>query len=139
MTGLAGEITSREAWELLKSDPDAVLIDVRTQAEWDFVGVCDLSAIDKNSMRVSWQVYPGMAINPNFDSEVMAAAPGKDAALLFICRSGIRSLSAASSLAAQGYTRCFNVSDGFEGDPDGNRHRGLVNGWRASGLPWLQQ
>jgi len=119
-----------------------MLIDVRTRAEWAYVGIVDLSAIGKETLLVEWQSYPTMAVNADF-AEVLAAeldrrGVGRETALYFLCRSGARSLAAANALAEAGYDRCFNISGGFEGPLDEGRHRGSVDGWKAAGLPWVQ-
>ncbi len=129
-----GDIPPAEAHNRLKSNPQAVLIDVRTQPEWTFVGVPQVERL----IRLSWQVYPAMEINPNFASEVEAAGLPKDTEILCICRSGARSASAATALTRAGFTNCWNVAQGFEGDKDGSGHRGKANGWKAAGLPWVQ-
>ena len=138
----AGDIPCSQAWEILKEDPSAQLIDVRTQAEWTFVGVADLRAVKRKLLTVEWQVYPDMDANPAFVAEtaelVAAAGAGKDSPLLFICRSGARSRAAAMAMTRAGYTRAYNVAGGFEGDPDPDCHRGKCNGWKATGLPWHQ-
>lgn len=134
----AGDIDPREAWRILGEEPGAILVDVRTDAEWNFVGIPDLSSLGKQALLVAWQVYPGMARNAAFVDEVAAKAPEKGAPLLFICRSGARSRAAAEAMTAAGYGRCYNVATGFEGDLDGTRHRGAVNGWKVQGLPWAQ-
>ena len=139
MTGPVTEITSGEAWRILSEIPDAVLIDVRTTAEWAFVGVCDLESLGKQVLYVSWQTFPDMAVNADFCEEIERADLGRHAKLLFLCRSGQRSHSAATAIAQRGYENCFNISDGFEGDKDDDRRRNAVNGWRMSGLPWVQQ
>ena len=135
----AGDITADEAWALLKSDPKAQLIDVRTTAEWSFVGRPDLSAVGRETHLVEWQMFPTMRPNPAFlaDAE-RAAGSAKDTKILFLCRSGARSRTAAIAMTAAGYTRAYNIADGFEGDLDGDCHRGIHNGWKASGLPWKQ-
>lgn len=127
---------------MLAEDRSAVLVDVRTRAEWAFVGVADLSPIGKQPVLIEWQSYPAMQVNPRFLDELAAALGGspasREAPLFFLCRSGARSASAAASAAAAGYAACFNISDGFEGRLDVARHRGTVEGWKASGLPWVQ-
>ncbi len=140
MTGenYAGDIVPSEAWRILEQDPKAVLVDVRTDAEWAYVGLPDLSALGKRILCVSWQVFPAMAVNPDFAEEVASQGVAKDQPLLFICRSGVRSRHAAVALTALGYERCYNVAQGFEGDCDEGRHRGTVGGWKAAGLPWVQ-
>lgn len=139
MPELAGEISSSEAWEILSSDTAAQLVDVRTSAEWAYVGVCDLSSIGKEAIRVEWQTFPDLSVNPDFCEEIEKAGLSRDARLLFICRSGVRSKSAAMAIAQRGYENCYNIIDGFEGDRDNDRHRGSLEGWKVSGLPWIQQ
>lgn len=134
----AGDVPPKQAWQILSEHNDAVLVDVRTRAEWSFVGVPDLRPLHKEAALISWQVYPDMARNPNFESEVAALSIAKDTPVLFLCRSGARSRAAAMAMTAQGFSRCYNVAEGFEGDPDGEHHRGRVNGWKAAGLPWVQ-
>ena len=139
MSGLAGEIEARDAWKILEQDKDAILIDVRTDAEWAFVGLPDLSPLGKTVVRLSWQAFPDMAVDPAFCDKLESLGLPRNAPLLFMCRSGARSRAAAEAMAARGYARCYNVADGFEGDPDEHRHRGTINGWKAAGLPWIQQ
>lgn len=139
MSEFAGDIISREAWEILESNPDAYLIDVRTDAEWNFVGVCDLSSIGKQALMVSWQRYPDMAVDQNFTDKIEAAIDDKNAPLFFLCRSGQRSKAAAIAMTAQNYGHCYNVVDGFEGQLDQASHRGTMSGWKHSGLPWAQR
>lgn len=140
MTGqsYAGDVTSRQAWEILKEDETAVLVDVRTSAEWQFVGLPDLRQIGRGPACVQWQVYPDMAVNPDFADQLSAQGVTKDATVLLLCRSGARSRHAAIALTEIGYQRCFNVADGFEGGLDNDRHRGIREGWKAAGLPWFQ-
>lgn len=135
----AGDMSSSEAWALLKSDPRAQLIDVRTAAEWSFVGRPDLASVGREPHLIEWQVFPTMRLNPTFVADAARATGSpKDTTLLFLCRSGSRSRSAAIAMTAAGYTRAYNISDGFEGDLDGAAHRGAKSGWKASGLPWKQ-
>lgn len=134
--GYAGDVTPAEAWEILATDPRAMLVDVRTQAEWTFVGVPDLGDLDKQPRFVAWQEYPDMVRNAGF-AEALADI-GKDTTILFLCRSGARSKAAATALTALGYTDCRNVLEGFEGNLDGDHHRGRTEGWKAAGLPWEQ-
>ncbi len=135
----AGDVSSPEAWEMLERDPRAVLIDVRTEPEWRFVGLPDPSGIEKRTVCVSWQVYPGLHLNPDFIAQVGAAGVAPGQTLLLICRSGQRSRQAAVALTARGYSPCYNVSDGFEGGHDEERHRGTRAGWKLAGLPWRQE
>ncbi|HUO88696.1 MAG TPA: rhodanese-like domain-containing protein [Rhizomicrobium sp.] len=135
----AGDLSVQDSWALLQSDPRAQLIDVRTQAEWSFVGIPDLSGLGREVHLVEWQTFPAMQLNSAFAGEAArAAGPDKSAPVLFLCRSGARSRSAAIALTQAGYSRAYNVAGGFEGDLDGERHRGNRNGWKAAGLPWKQ-
>ena len=134
----AGNITSPQAWDLLKQDSRAVLVDIRTDAEWDFVGMPNLAELNKKTIYASWQIYPDMQRNPNFMTDIAAAGVAPDATVLLICRSGIRSRAAAIAMTAAGYHRCYNVADGFEGRPDAEDHRNASEGWKVAGLPWRQ-
>jgi len=134
----AGDVDSATAWHRLENDENAVLIDVRTRAEWSFVGVPDLGRLTKQACFIEWQSYPEMQVNPNFLDEVAAAGVTAAQSLYLLCRSGARSARAAEALTAAGYARCFNVADGFEGPHDGEGHRGTITGWKAAGLPWRQ-
>ena len=137
--GYAGDLGAAEAWALLSRDPAAQLVDVRTTAEWSFVGVPDLSGIGRQAHCTEWQTFPSMAQNPGFTAQTDAALGGhKDAPVLFLCRSGVRSRAAAMAMTAAGYTHAYNIAGGFEGDLDQTSHRGSKNGWKAAGLPWRQ-
>jgi rhodanese-related sulfurtransferase len=136
--GYAGDVTSVEAMEILKRDETAVLLDVRSDAEWTFVGRPDLSALGREPVMISWQTFPGMAPNGGFVLGVSRSVEDKTVPVLVLCRSGQRSRSAAIALTAAGFSDCRNISDGFEGPKDDNGHRNTVTGWRASGLPWQQ-
>ncbi len=137
----AGDIGSKEAWDRLSQDPGAQLIDVRTAAEWNFVGIPDLATISRTAILVEWQHFPPGS-NANFVAEATGALERagypKGTALFFLCRSGSRSRAAAIVLTAAGYGPCFNIQDGFEGGLDAARHRGRSEGWKALGLPWVQ-
>ena len=132
MSDYAGELTLDEAWSLLRDDERAVLVDVRTKAEWDQVGVPLLDDVDKQPRMVEW-VYPGGVPNQNFLADASAGID-TDVPVMFLCRSGVRSLAAAKVFTAAGYTNALNITAGFEGDldPDGRR----TTGWRHRGLPW---
>lgn len=130
----AGDLTPTQAWEVLAGDPRAVLVDVRTAAEWTFVGLPDLSGIGKRVVTAEWSRYPG-GHNEGFLDDLDAV--DRDVPVLFLCRSGVRSVAAADAAAAAGWERTFNVLDGFEGHVDARGHRG-GQGWRAAGLPWRQ-
>lgn len=136
------DVPVEEVWTRLKEDSRALLIDVRTRAEWAFVGLPDLSEIGKRVLTVEWQTSPESRIDAAFPerlAEVLdAAGADTDSELFFICRSGGRSRMAAEAMANAGYRRCKNVADGFEGPLDDSRHRGQVAGWKAAGLAWVQ-
>ena len=135
-------LSVEETWASLQRDPGSILIDVRTNAEWAYVGLPDLSSVGKKPVLVEWQAFPGDRLNAAFVDRLAdalaAIGANKDSELFFICRSGGRSLKAARAMAAAGYSRCRNVADGFEGPLDPNRHRGRLGGWKAKGLPWEQ-
>ncbi|HWB47289.1 MAG TPA: rhodanese-like domain-containing protein [Hyphomicrobiaceae bacterium] len=135
-------VSVEETWARLKRDARSVLIDVRTIAEWAYVGLPDLSSINKRPVLVEWQGFPDDRLNAAFVDRVVEALEAieadRNSELFFICRSGSRSLKAARAMAAAGYTRCRNVADGFEGPLDPDRHRGRLAGWKARGLPWAQ-
>ncbi|MBL1072856.1 rhodanese-like domain-containing protein [Nocardia sp. 2] len=136
----AGDITPKQAWELLRDNPDAVLVDVRTEAEWRFVGVPDTSGIGRPTALIEWVDFSGTR-NPRFVDQLKQALADRnsesDAPVIFICRSGQRSIGAATTATALGFAPSFNVVEGFEGALDAQGHRGQ-NGWRADGLPWRQ-
>lgn len=137
-----GDVSPEEAWKTLTNEPGAALVDVRTIAEWSFVGLPDLAAIGKPLLRVEWQTFPGGNANADFvetlDDMLSDGDVNKDAPIFFICRSGARSASAAAAMTAAGYTQCYNVAGGFEGRRDEKGHRGTVEGWKAAALPWAQ-
>lgn len=138
VAGYAGDVSPEAAWEALRDQADAVLVDVRSDAEWSFVGLPDLSSLAKAVVRAAWATFPGMKPNPEFAASVAGQGIGPDKAVYLLCRSGVRSVSAARALTALGYTRCYNISGGFEGDLDSQHRRGQVNGWKLAGLPWSQ-
>ena len=139
-----GEVTPDEAWRILAEESASRLIDVRTRAEWGFVGTPDLEQLGQSAIFVEWAGFPDMSVNPRFAAEVIEALGGEiPARLLFLCRSGARSLRAANVIAEhlqkEGYSvECLNVAEGFEGDLDPEGHRGGQNGWKARGLAWRQ-
>ena len=138
MTHDVPDISPAQAWSQLRSDPAARLVDVRTQPEWTYVGVPDLTETGRQIVLLSWLVYPSNARNEAFATQLAAQGITPETPLYLLCRSGVRSRAAGEFLAAQGYGRCFNIQDGFEGPLDQARHRGGHAGWKASGLPWLQ-
>lgn len=145
----AGDLSPKEAWDLLAREPRAVLVDCRSQAEWSFVGLPDLKSLNRQVVLVEWQAFqaatpetggrPRMAANPNFVAEVARAGVPKDVPVVFLCRSGGRSRSAAIAMTEAGWQTCFNLAGGFEGAHDAAGHRGTQQGWKAVGLPWSQE
>ncbi|MDD9911185.1 MAG: rhodanese-like domain-containing protein [Ahrensia sp.] len=137
----AGDISPVQCWDMLSVDQGAVLVDVRTQAEWTYVGTPVLPD-GALGLGQQWQVFPQMSVDEGFVEALKArldeAGRGTQTPLCFLCRSGVRSLAAARAMAAHGYENSYNVAGGFEGDVDGEGHRGNVNGWKADGLPWRQ-
>jgi len=125
----AGALTPAEAHELMKAG--AKLVDVRTKPELQYVGKVP------GALEVEWQTYPGSKPNPEFIGE-LAASTSKDDAVMFICRSGARSHSAADAAMRAGWNETYNVLEGFEGDKDPQGHRNTLGGWRKAGLPWTQ-
>ena len=136
--GYAGDVAPTTAWKILSERKDAILIDCRTRAEWNYVGLPDLETLAKKPALIEWQVFPSMQPNPEFVAALSGALADKEAPLLFICRSGARSAAAAKAMTAAGYSTCLNVADGFEGPLDGHAKRGGSAGWKAAGLPWRQ-
>jgi len=130
--GYAGDISPQLAHQWWQSG-EAVLIDVRTDAEREWVGFVP------GAVPLAWKQWPGMAMNPGFDDGLKAALQGvnegKKAVLL--CRSGVRSIAAAKRATELGI-EAYNIMEGFEGDADTSAHRGRKGGWRFLGLPWRQ-
>lgn len=143
-TGASGveDVSVLDTWKRLEADPKAVLVDVRTRAEWAFVGVPDLSGIGRDVMLLEWQTFPDSRIAADFVERLSAvlAAKGveKTAEVFFICRSGARSRMAAEAMTAAGYRNCRNVKEGFEGPLDAAQHRNQLAGWKFAGLDWVQ-
>ena len=136
--GYAGDVVPATAWKILSEHKDAMLVDVRTRPEWNFVGLPDLEPLAKKPALIEWQVFPSMQLNPDFVTALSGALTDKDAPLLFLCRSGARSAAAAKAMTAAGYSTCLNVADGFEGPLNAEARRGSAGGWKAAGLPWRQ-
>lgn len=126
-----GALTPGEAYELLRTAPGAKLVDVRSRAELDWVGRIPKAA------EIEWATYPGMKLNPNFLA-ALEQQVDKEALVMFICRSGVRSHHAAIAATKAGYSDCYNVLEGFEGDKNPGNQRNALNGWRAARLPWEQ-
>ena len=125
----AGALLPAEAHAL--SQAGAALVDVRTKPEIAYVGRVP------GSLAIEWQTYPGNQPNPGF-LEALAEAVPKDEPVMFLCRSGARSHSAAEAATSAGWRECYNVLEGFEGVKDAQQHRSTVNGWKKAGLPWIQ-
>ena len=126
-----GEVTPAEAWTLMQTAPGAVLVDVRSQAEWNWVGRVP------NAIEIEWMHWPERTTNTNFLAQLEAQVD-KEALVFFLCRSAQRSHHAAALAVQHGYTQCYNILEGFEGDRDAHQQRGSVGGWRKAGLPWTQ-
>jgi rhodanese-related sulfurtransferase len=133
------EITPLDAWQILQSSSDAVLLDVRSRMEFDYVGHAPDAVFVPLKEPPAWESDPVFV--ENVKHTLQAKYPGKipeDLTILALCRSGARSMMAAKELTASGFKNVINVSEGFEGDKDAYSHRNSVNGWRFHGLPWLQ-
>jgi rhodanese-related sulfurtransferase len=133
------DVSPTDTYAALRDDPMAFLVDVRTDAEWSFVGLPDLSEAGKQPVLIPWQVYPSMQVNAGFLDALKQAGATPEHGIYFLCRSGARSRAAAQAAIGAGYARSFNIADGFEGPPDAEGHRGTVAGWKAEGLPWRQK
>ena len=130
----AGAVTPQEALALIQADARVKLVDVRTNAERDWVGRVAIPA--QQHLAVQWSTYPGGVPNPDFVAQLSAAA-GKDDILLFLCRSGVRSRHAAKLATEAGFAHSYDILEGFEGDKDANGHRKQTGGWCKHGLPWV--
>lgn len=127
--GYAGDVPAELAWQWVRSG-QAVLVDVRTDAEREWVGRVP------GAVAVAWKQWPGMASNLNFDAELRAAVP-EGVKLVLLCRSGVRSVAAAQRATGLGI-EAYNILEGFEGDVNADKQRGHLGGWRKRGLPWTQ-
>jgi rhodanese-related sulfurtransferase len=125
----AGALTPKEASEIWQLAPGAKLVDVRTRAEWDWVGRIP------GAIEIEWMGYPGNRPNPDFLAQLKQQVD-RESLIMFICRSGVRSHHSAALATEAGYTTCYNILEGFEGDKDTSGHRGKMGGWRHAGLPW---
>ena len=128
----AGALLPAEAYSLMQQIPASKLVDVRTQAEWDYVGHVP------DSVLIEWNTYPSGQRNPAFSEQLGARIAKNDVPVMFLCRSGVRSHHAAQAATQAGYTNAYNILEGFEGDKDTQGHRNTVGGWRLAGLPWIQ-
>jgi rhodanese-related sulfurtransferase len=136
--GYAGDLSPQQAYGLLSENPQTQLVDVRTAAEWGYVGCPDLSSLGKQAILIEWQQFPSGEPNPHFVEQVEKLGISKDSPIVLLCRSGQRSRFAAAALTQAGYQACYNILEGFEGDKDSDGHRGTVAGWKVAGLPWQQ-
>ncbi|MBX9698912.1 MAG: rhodanese-like domain-containing protein [Acetobacteraceae bacterium] len=139
--GAAGvpDVGATDTWAALRDDPMAALVDVRTDAEWNFVGLPELAELGKQVVLIPWQMYPSMQVNGAFAEHLRKAGLTPAHRIHYICRSGVRSLAAGQAAQAAGFPHAFNVAGGFEGPVDAEGHRGTVAGWKAEGLPWRQR
>lgn len=133
----AGDISPTETFDALSADPEAVLVDCRTRAEWNYVGLPDLTPIGKQPLLIEWQDYPEGRVDPEFVDHLAEAGVPRHAPVYFLCRSGIRSKSAAIAATAAAYEAAYNIAEGFEG-PVGATGVRDVSGWKIAGLPWRQ-
>ncbi|WP_153111747.1 rhodanese-like domain-containing protein [Propionivibrio limicola] len=125
----SGALTPEETFAVWQELPGAKLVDIRTRAELDWVGRIP------GAVEIEWQSYPDGQLNPDFLAQ-LGRQVDKEATVLFVCRSGIRSHNAAVLASEAGFTACYNVLEGFEGTVDANGQRGKLGGWRLAGLPW---
>lgn len=139
----ADDLLPAQCWDMLeKEGKNALLIDVRTRAEWTFVGMPTPTPDMHPLVTQEWQIYPDMAVDAGFVSTLKTRLDelslGLETRLCFLCRSGVRSKAAASAMTQAGYSHAYNITNGFEGDPNSEGHRGKLNGWKKSELPWRQ-
>ena len=132
-------VAPKQVWDALRSDPQARLVDVRTDAEWTYVGLPDLQETGHDPVLIPWQMFPGMQVNGRFADHLRQAGLAPENKIYFLCRSGVRSVAAANAAQGAGYPHAYNIADGFEGPPDNAGHRGNLTGWKAEGLPWRQR
>lgn len=139
----AGDISPTRCWEMATGEEAATIVDVRTSAEWAYVGSPLLPEGGSALIGQEWQIFPAMAVDPAFADKLEAQfsplGVDRNSPICFLCRSGVRSLAAARAMTERGYKKAYNIAGGFEGDPDQDGHRGNINGWKAEGLPWRQR
>lgn len=133
--GYAGNVSPTDAYAAIVADPEAVLVDCRTRAEWHYVGMPDLSDLERTVLFIEWEDYPAGTVDPEFVDRLIEAGVPRHVPVYFLCRSGVRSRSAAIAATEAAFDAAYNVSDGFEGPigPDGTRD---VSGWKVAELPW---
>lgn len=133
-------LSPKQAYELLQANPKALLVDVRSQMEYLFIGH------PVGAIHIPWIDEPDWVINPHFAPEIRKlvlggldhSRGGHNVPILLICRSGKRSLEAGELLLKEGFHEVYNIEDGFEGELDDQHHRSTLGGWRFAGLPWEQ-
>ena len=134
----AGDLSPQNTWDEVKNNDNCFLVDCRSSAEWSLIGVPNLDSIGKKVVFVEWQIYPTMEKNSKFLQEISESGIEKDSKIIFLCRSGARSRSAAEFLTSHGYKECYNCMEGFEGSHNEFGQRGKQNGWKFADLPWNQ-
>lgn len=132
-------VSPKQVWNAMGTDEQAQMVDVRTDAEWTYVGLPDLTETGKQPVLIPWQRFPSMQVDGGFVDHLREAGFTPEHRIYFLCRSGVRSLAAAQAAIEAGFPHAFNIADGFEGPPDADGHRGTVAGWKADGLPWRQR
>jgi len=132
-------VSPTRVWEALRTDSEAQIVDVRTDAEWTYVGLPDLTEAGKEPVLIAWQLFPAGQVNARFTEQMKQAGLTPSHKVYFLCRSGARSLAAAQAAQVAGFPHAYNIADGFEGPPDEEGHRGIVAGWKAEALPWRQR
>ena len=132
-------VSPKQTWEAIGTDAKAQMVDVRTDAEWAYVGLPDLAETGKQPVLIPWQSFPSMQVDANFVAHLREAGFTPEHRIYFLCRSGVRSTAAAQAAIEAGFPHAYNIADGFEGPPDAEGHRGTVAGWKADGLPWRQR
>lgn len=137
--GYKGDINPEEALKLMQDDDNAVLVDVRTIAEWKLVGIVDMSPLANRDIYIEWVDFPGRVFNDNFITDLNAAVSHHQTPIYFLCRTGVRSAAAAKLATLDGYENCYNVIEGFEGAKDDKGHRGKTTGWQGRDLPWKHE
>lgn len=136
-TPYAGDVSPKDAWEQLSKNAPAQFIDVRTAPEWTYAGLPHLERIGKKAHTISYKLYPNFEVNSSFLAQLEQAVPDKTAPLYFMCRGGGRSRDAAMLATTAGWQECYNVAGGFDGSANEDHQRGTIDGWKASGLPWV--
>src|SRR4051794_32767120 len=124
------DVDPKQVWDALRSDSEARLVDVRTDAEWSYVGLPDLAEAGRDPVLIPWQVFPTMQVNDAFVDQMRQAGLAPENRIYFLCRSGVRSQAAARAAQAAGFALAYNIKDGFEGPPDADGHRGNLAGWK---------